>query len=46
MAHRSPPRKVTYFESVPPRLAQHHHRAHLRGRAPLPLHDAEQRKRN
>ena len=21
MAHRSPPRKVTYFEPVPPRLA-------------------------
>ena len=36
MAHRSPPRKVTYFEPVVPRLARkHHHRVHVRGRPPL-----------
>jgi len=41
MAHRSPPRKVTYFEPVVPRLARkHHHRVHVRGRPPLPLRDA------
>ena len=41
MARRSPPRKVTYFEPVAaaPR-PQHRHRIHLRGRPPLPLHDA------
>jgi len=31
MARRSPPRKVTYFEPVPPAFgAQHHHRVDLR----------------
>ena len=41
MARRSPPRKVTYFEPVPPRLARNtHQRVDVRGRPPLPLHDA------
>ena len=40
MARRSLPRKVTYFEPVLPRLAQHYHRVDVRGRPPLPLHDA------
>jgi hypothetical protein len=41
MAFRSPPRKVTYFEPVPPRLARNtHHRVDVRGRPPLQLHDA------
>jgi hypothetical protein len=41
MAPRIPPRKVTYFKTGPaaPR-AQHHHRVDVRGRPPLPLHDA------
>jgi len=41
MLRRRPPRKVTYFRTGPaaPR-AQHDHRVDLRGRPPLPLHDA------
>jgi hypothetical protein len=41
MARRSPPRKVTYFEpdATAPRR-QHHHRVHIRGQSPLPLHHA------
>ena len=41
MARRNPPRKVTYFEPVPPRLARNTIiEFDLRGRSPLPLHDA------
>ena len=41
MARRSPPRKVTYFEPVPPRLARNTIiEVDVRGRPPLPLHDA------
>jgi len=36
MARRNPPRKVTYFEPVPPRLA----RNTIIESAPLPLQDA------
>jgi hypothetical protein len=41
MARRSLPRKVNVFRAGPaaPR-AQHHHRVDVRGRPPLPLHDA------
>ena len=42
MARRSPPRKVTYFEPVPPRLARNTViEFGLRGRPPLPVHDAD-----
>ena len=41
MARRSPPRKVTYFEPVAPRLARNTIiEFDLRGRPPLPLHNA------
>src|SRR5207253_3010913 len=41
MARRTPPRKVTYFAPVLPRLARNtHHRIDVRSRPPLPLHDA------
>ena len=41
MARRSLLRKVTYFEPVPPRLARNTViEFNLRGRPPLPLHDA------
>ena len=41
MARRNPPRKVIYFEPVAPRLARNTViEFDLRGRTPLPLHDA------
>jgi hypothetical protein len=41
MARRSPPRKVSYFEPVLPRLGRNTViEIHFRGRRPLPLHDA------
>ena len=41
MVRRNPPRKVTYFEPAPPRLARNTIiEFDLRGRPPLPLHDA------
>ena len=41
MARRAPPRNVTYFEPVPPRLARDTIiEFDLRGRPPLPLHAA------
>ena len=41
MARRSPPRKVTYFAPLPPRLARNTIiEVDLRCRPPLPLHDA------
>ena len=41
MARRRPPRKVTWFEPVPPRLACNTIiEFDLRGRPPLPLHAA------
>ena len=41
MARTRPPRKVTYFEPVPPRLARNTIiEFDIRGRPPLPLHDA------
>ncbi len=41
MAPRIPPRKVTYFEPVPPRLARNTIiEFDVRCRPPLPLHDA------
>ena len=47
MARRSPPRKVTYFEPVAPRLARNtDHRIHVRGRPPFPLHDAHRLRRS
>ena len=40
MARRHPPRKVTYFEPVPPRLARNTIiESNVRCRPPLPLHD-------
>ena len=43
MARRNPPRKVTYFEPVAPRLARNSIiEFDVRGRPPLPLHDADQ----
>ena len=41
MARRNPPRKVTYFEPVAPRLARNTIiEFDVRGRPPLPLHAA------
>ena len=46
MARRNPPRKVTYFEPVPPRLPRNTViEFDLRGRPPLPLHDARRLRR-
>ena len=46
MTRRNPPRKVTYFEPVPPRLARNTIiEFDLRDRPPLPLHTARRLRR-
>jgi hypothetical protein len=45
MAPRIPPRKVTYFEPVPPRLARNTIIESTSMSAALPLHDARRLRR-